>query len=73
MVRVKAYADTVPLADVGTRDKNYTTALFRMRDLFGKEAVEAVLPEMKARCTLPAKEKNKKAYRILNQPRKETP
>ncbi len=63
--RAKAYADTVPLADEGTRNQSLAVALLRMRELFGREATEEALPAMLARSTLPEREKRKLVRRVL--------
>lgn len=64
--RARAYADTVPLADEGTRNSNLSTAVFKMVQHFGKEATSDALPYLLAKSTLPEKEKRKMALRILH-------
>ena len=69
--RARAYVDTVPLADEGTRNSNLSTAVFKMVEHFGKEATSDALPYLLARSTLPEKEKLKTALRILHKPQGE--
>ena len=69
--RVRAYVDTVPLADEGSRNTNLSTAVFKMVEHFGKEAAADALPYLLAKSTLPEKEKRKTALRILYKPERE--
>jgi len=64
--RAKAYADSVPLDEEGTRNQNLAGAMFNIAEKFGHAALEAVTPGMLERSTLPEKEKRKVSRRILN-------
>ena len=55
--RARAYVETVPLADEGTRNQNLHGAAWNIGDKIGLEALVQVAPLLLARSTLPDKEK----------------
>lgn len=65
--RAAAYVEAVPLASEGTRDTNAAGAMLNVGTKFGYDALKAVMPRILEKSTLPAKQKNKKAIRILLQ------
>lgn len=65
--RAAAYVEAVPLDVEGTRDTNATGVMLNVGTKFGYDALKAVMPRILEKSTLPAKQKNKKAIRILLQ------
>jgi len=65
--RARAYVEAVPLDEVGTRDTNAAGVMLNVGTKFGYDALKAVMPRILEKSTLPEKQKNKKAIRILLQ------
>ena len=65
--RAAAYVDALPESfdSEGSRNAQLSTAMLRMRELFGVEALAEVMPRLLARTSLDARETGKMAKRIL--------
>ena len=65
--RARAYADRAELGEAGTRDCRLASVMLNVRDMFGREALKEILPELLARSTLPERRKRRMAERILKE------
>lgn len=65
--RARAYADKAELAEQGTRDTRLASVMLNVRDLFGRDALRDILPELLARSTLDGRRKRRMADRILKE------
>lgn len=67
--RARVYTHSLKdeLREEGARNSRFSSALFNLKDKFGPEIVEKVLPELMQLSTLPEKEKLRMASRILNE------
>ena len=72
--RAKAYVDSLPESfdSEGSRNTQLSTAMLRIRELFGVGVLAEVMPRLLARSSLDDKEKRKMAKNKLKSHRKET-